>query len=225
VFGSATGTVVNAGSDAATLTSAAISALAFAFAASGEAKEEAEAARDAAVLAKDDAVIEKDDAAMAKDDAVIAKDDAVLAKDVAVLARDAAIAAASSIDMLGSWYQSPDYELGTHPNDNTGMRWAHLQPDPIAIYMFVRVRDTSNLQRGQHIYPYSDIRVQPRYSPVGGGLFTRYVRFVQPGGTSTAITLFRVKIRHFDPNAISTTPAIAPLNITRVEIYKMTMLY
>jgi hypothetical protein len=69
--------------------------------------------------------------------------------------------------------------------------------------MFVRVRDTSNLQRGQHIYPYSDIRVQPRCSPVGGGPFTRYVRFVQPGGTTTAITFIRVKIRRFDPDAIN----------------------
>jgi hypothetical protein len=133
---------------------------------------------------------------------------------------DAEAAIASSSQGMGpssTWLQSPDYQLVTHPDNSTAMCWAHLQPDPIAIHMFVRVRDTSDLQRGEHIYPYSDIRVQPRYAPVGVGPFTRYVRFVQPGGTSTAVTFFHVEIRRFDPEATSTTPAYAPLNATRVD--------
>lgn len=75
------------------------------------------------------------------------------------------------------WVRSPDYELGTHPNNNTAVRWTHLQPsEPLTVLMFVRVFDP-DIPQNQFVYRYTSNRVQPRFVPVDSSQFTRYVRF------------------------------------------------
>jgi hypothetical protein len=104
---------------------------------------------------------------------VTARDDAVTAANTAVDAANSIVANSES-----TWYQSPDYQLDTHPNNFTVMRWAHLQSDPIAVQMFIRVRDPAfgRVSYGEHIYPYSNFRVQPRFVAMNNRAFDRYLR-------------------------------------------------
>jgi hypothetical protein len=138
-------------------------------------------------------------AGAAKEGAETARDEAVLARDEAVIARDEAVAAANSVveNSESTWYQSPDYQLDTHPDDFTILRWAHLQSDPVAVQMFVRVRDPAfgRVSYGERIYPYSNLRVQPRYVAMNDKAFDRYLRIYQEPRKPMFFKNVRVKVR------------------------------
>jgi hypothetical protein len=110
----------------------------------------------------------------------------------------AGLAPGSGPSSTTTWMQSPDYDLGSHPNDSTIVRWAHMQSDPIQVHMYVRVRDASEDERGEHVYPYADIRVQPRYVATNDMPFARYLR-LNFAEHPVAITFVHVKIRTFNP--------------------------
>jgi hypothetical protein len=115
-----------------------------------------------------------------------------------------------------TWMQSPDYDLGSHPNDSTVVRWAHMQSDPIQVHMYVRVRDASENERGEHVYPYADIRVQPRYVATNDMPFVRYLK-LNFREHPVAITFVHVKIRTFDPASPNPNPFWIDMTNRRVQ--------
>jgi hypothetical protein len=115
-----------------------------------------------------------------------------------------------------TWMQSPDYDLGSHPNDDTVVRWAHMQSDPIQVHMHVRVRDASENERGEHVYPYSDIRVQPRYVATNDMPLVRYLK-LNFQEHPVAITFVHVKIRTLNPASPNPNPFWINMDNRRVQ--------
>jgi hypothetical protein len=197
---------LSAGAAAASAGAAAASAAAaFASSIAGTVTTATDAATDAGTSAFNGlvsagaAALSASAAGAAKEGAEAARDEAVLARDEAVIARDEAVAAANSVVARSesTWYQSPDYQLDTHPDNFTILRWAHLQSDPVAVQMFVRVRDPAfgRVSYGEHIYPYSNLRVQPRYVEMNNKAFDRYLRIYQEPGKPMFLQNVRVRVR------------------------------
>jgi hypothetical protein len=63
-----------------------------------------------------------------------------------------------------AWLESPEYDLGTHPDNRYVVMWEHGQnSEPLMAQLFVRVKDTDS-GVVTYVYPYTDYKVQMRYS-------------------------------------------------------------
>lgn len=103
------------------------------------------------------------------------------------------------INSNGYWVKSPEYNLSTHPDSNLAVRWRHMEDaDPIAVHMFVRVIDPV-VPTNQFVYPYTNFKVQPRFTETDTRPLARYLRLSAPGNDTLgfAVRYIRVTIRVF----------------------------
>jgi hypothetical protein len=92
---------------------------------------------------------------------------------------------------------SPEYDLSSHPDNNTAVRWLHGQgSEPVSVQMFVRVFDVA-INNILFVYPYASERVQLRTPVINEAAeFTLItpVRFVRLQASTNDFRVHRIQV-------------------------------